>query len=81
VSTNNVYQENLSVCLGAASGTYLAQWIDPKNAIVNGTVQPLQTPTTIAWTGNSSCKPGGAGAFSLPSPPHYAYDIALLISP
>jgi Cellulase (glycosyl hydrolase family 5) len=81
VSTNNVYQESLSVCLGAASGTYLAQWIDPKNAIVNGVVQPLQTPTTIAWTGNSSCKPGGAGAFTLPSPPHYAYDIALLISP
>jgi hypothetical protein len=34
------------------------------NAIVNGVVQPLQTPTTIAWTANSSCTPGGADAFT-----------------
>lgn len=81
VSTSNAYQENLSVCLGTASGSYRAQWIDSKNATLDGVVQTLQAPTPIAWTGTTSCTPGGTGAFTLPNPPHYSYDIALLISP
>jgi hypothetical protein len=81
VSVTGAYQENLSVCLGTTSGSYRVQWIDPKNAILNGVVQTLQTPTPIAWTGTSSCTPGGAGAFPLPNAPHYSYEIALWISP
>lgn len=81
VSVSGAYQENLSVCLGPTSGSYRAQWIAPSNAVLNGVVQTLQAPTPISWTGNSACKPGGSGAFTLPSPPHYSYDIPLLISP
>ena len=79
------HETGLSVCLGAASGTYTASWINPAFPIQNGTVNPIvvngvPATQTINWTGTTGCVPGGARSLALNASPAYAYDIALFIS-
>jgi len=79
------HETGLSVCLGAASGTYTAYWINPAFPVQNGAVNPIvvngaPATQTINWTGMTGCVPGGAGSVALNTSPAYAYDIALFIS-
>jgi hypothetical protein len=70
----------LYVCLGATSGTYTAQWIDPKNPLNNdGTPHSIATQQ-ITWTGTATCTPGGQGSVKLSPSPNYSYDMVLFIS-
>lgn len=66
------YSENLKLCLGTVSGTYLAEWISP-------TTGATLSSQTIPWTGSSACANGGPGSVSL-SPQTYTYDIALRVT-
>jgi len=75
----------LGVCLGTASGTYTAYWINPAFPMQNGAVKPIvvngvPATQTINWTGTTGCVPGGTGSVRLNASPAYAYDIALFIT-
>jgi len=80
VTPTPAYQEHLSVCLGAGSGTYKVRWFDPKYAVdAAGNLTPLRTDT-LSWPGTTTCTPGGAGSIPLQASPLYNYDLAVLIS-
>lgn len=66
------FSENLKLCLGTQSGTYLAEWISP-------TTGAVLSSQTINWPGSSTCANGGVGSVPL-NPQSYTYDIALRVS-
>jgi hypothetical protein len=83
VITAGAYRENLSVCLGAASGNYVVRWVfDPKNAVDSaGNFNSAAVRTdSFFWPGATTCTPGGAGSIPLQQSPPYNYDLALSVS-
>ncbi|HKI02986.1 MAG TPA: hypothetical protein VKK31_13505 [Thermoanaerobaculia bacterium] len=66
------YSENLKLCLGPTSGSYLAEWISP----TSGAVLSFQN---ITWPGSTTCANGGPGSVNLNSQT-YTYDIALRVT-